>query len=74
MGTVCRCIEVSNIVKRTLLDAFTTRIAHLIADATPEHTRGGSLYASKAPFPESNPRCVWLRPPTRRAVSSSYSL
>ncbi|OOG53139.1 hypothetical protein [Polaromonas sp. C04] len=47
MDTVCRRIEVSDIVKRTLLDVFTTRIAHLIADATPEHARDGSLYASK---------------------------
>jgi hypothetical protein len=47
MNTISRRIEVSEIVKHTLLDAFTTRIADLIIAATPEHSRHGTFYRSE---------------------------
>jgi hypothetical protein len=47
MNTVSRRIEVCEIVRHTLLDAFTMRIAYLIIAATPEHARDGTFYRSE---------------------------
>jgi hypothetical protein len=47
MNTVNRRIEVSDVVKRTLMDAFTKRLAHHIIASTPEHARDGTLYPSE---------------------------